>query len=136
MSILREKVERFYREIWDDRDRSVIPELLHPNVVFRGSLGDERHGFDEFMDYVDSVHNSLANYRCVIDDLVVEAPKAFARMTFVGDHVNEFRGFPATGQQVQWRGAALFIFEAEKIREIWVLGDLINLDNQLMRKEP
>lgn len=130
-SVLRAQVERFYRDIWDRHDGSVIPEVLATGFTFRGSLGDEKRGHAGFADYVDAVHGALAGYRCVIDDLVVEPPKAFARMSFRGRHVGEFLGYAPTGKAVRWAGAALFEFEAEKIARAWVLGDLHGLDRVL-----
>ena len=81
------------------------------------------------------VHHALANYRCIIDELVVEHPKVFAKMTFQGTHVNEFRGFAGSGNEVRWAGAALFTFDGEKIREVWVLGDLWGLESMLRQND-
>ncbi len=133
MSILRTQVERFYRDIWNHRDKSAIADVLDANFTFRGSLGDEKKGHSGFADYVDRVHEALAEYRCVIDDLVVEPPKAFARLRFGGRHVGKFRGYEPTGKDVRWIGAALFTFEGEKIVDVWVLGDLHGLDSTLKR---
>jgi hypothetical protein len=41
---------------------------------------------------------------------------------------NVFRGYRPPGRPICWEGAALFRFEAERIRELWVLGDLVGLD--------
>lgn len=79
------------------------------------------------------VHHALGNYRCLIDELVEEGDKVFAKMTFTGIHRDEFMGYPPTRKQVNWRGCALFTFKGERIADVWVLGDLKNLEDQLMR---
>ena len=135
MNRLREQVEKFYSELWDNHNRDVIPEVLHERVTFRGSLGQETRGHDGFAEYVDMVHMALGDYKCKINDLVVEDPKAFARMTFSGVHVNEFMGYRPTEKRVSWSGCALFTFEGEKVSDIWVLGDLKSLIDQLKRNE-
>lgn len=135
MSILRAQVERFYHDIWDRRDKSAMADVLDANVTFRGSLGDEKKGHRGFADYVDRVHGALADYRCIIDDLVIEPPKAFARMTFRGRHVGELLGYAPTGKDVAWVGAALFTFAGEKIKDVWVLGDLHGLESALKQNE-
>lgn len=38
---------------------------------------------------------------------------------------------PPTGKQLTWAGAALFTFEDGKIIDLWVLGDLVSLLDQL-----
>ncbi|HWQ08097.1 MAG TPA: ester cyclase [Holophaga sp.] len=123
-------VERFYADIWDAGDEDVA-RLLATDFVFRGSLGTPAHGHGEFLAYVRSVRTSLANYHCEILECVAEPPKAFARMRFSGAHVAPFRGFAPTGMRVEWEGAALFTFRDGLIAELWVLGDLVNLDARL-----
>jgi predicted ester cyclase len=49
-------------------------------------------------------------------------------MQFAGTHVGVFRGYGPSGRAVHWEGAALFRCEAGRIRELWVLGDLVGLD--------
>jgi predicted ester cyclase len=52
-------------------------------------------------------------------------------MRFSGIHVGDFRGHRPSGLPVNWHGAALFHFESDRIRELWVLGDLAGLDEIL-----
>lgn len=132
---LRAQVERFYQEIWNDRDRSAIPAVLHDDFTFRGSLGMEKRDPDGFAEYVERVHAALDDYRCIIEDTVVEPPKVFARMTFQGTHAHEFLGHAPTGKAVRWAGAALFTFESGKVRDLWVLGDLKGLESALQQNE-
>jgi predicted ester cyclase len=120
-------VESFYSRIWNAGDEHV-DDLLSPDFAFRGSLGTEAHGHGEFLAYVRSVRGCLANYHCKTLECVTEPPQSFARMLFSGIHVAPFRGFPPTGKQVQWHGAALFTFREAVISELWVLGDLVGLD--------
>jgi steroid delta-isomerase-like uncharacterized protein len=121
-------VEQFYARIWNAGDLSAASDLLAAGFEFRGSLGTELSGHDAFKDYVRSVRNSLSDYRCEILDCVAEGGRAFAKMRFSGRHTASFRGYEPTGKPVYWLGAALFRFEAGRIAEIWVLGDLAGLD--------
>ena len=125
------QVRKFYEQIWNQHNHKVIPEVLHGNIRFRGSLGQNQYGHSEFKTYLDMVHEALGEYQCIIDDLVCEPNKVFARMTFTGIHKGEFVGFPPTGKRVTWSGAALFTFAGGKVTDLWVLGDLISLERQL-----
>ncbi|MFN5963871.1 MAG: ester cyclase, partial [Pseudanabaena sp.] len=124
MNALRTKVEEFYRKIWNDHDKSAIHALVNDDFSFRGSLGQAKRGHDGFAEYVDMVHKALGNYKCTIVDLVVEEPKAFARMEFSGIHSGRFMGYEPTGKIVSWAGCALFTFKNNKVLDLWVLGDL------------
>lgn len=121
----------FYHRIWNEGSEAAVPELLCADFVFRGSLGAELNGHAPFWRYVCGVRTALAHYHCDIIECVSEGLKAFAKMRFSGIHVAEFRGHGPTGLPVHWDGAALFSFEADRIRELWVLGDLVGLDATL-----
>ena len=124
-------VKRFYEIIWNQHEHSIIPDVLHTDFTFRGSLGDEKQGHVEFIEYLDKIHAALDNYQCSLLDMVSEPEKVFAKMRFSGIHTGLLMGYKATGQKVNWDAAALFNFRDDKIIDLWVLGDLIALENQL-----
>jgi predicted ester cyclase len=126
-------VQDFYDRVWNRLERAAIPELIHPDFTFRGSLGPTMTGHAAFSAYVDAVTEALTDYRCTILDLVTEGERAFARMRFEGIHRAPFLGFSPTGQRVDWAGAALFTLKGDKIADLWVLGDLQGLREQLQR---
>ena len=79
------------------------------------------------------VHKALDNYQCIIDELIEEDNKIFAKMKFTGVHQDEFMGYLPTNRSVSWVGCALFTFSKNKMSDIWVLGDLKGLEEQLKR---
>lgn len=126
-------VRSCYDRVWNKVDKGAIPQVMHADVTFRGSLGPSMKGHAAFADYVDMVTDALADYRCTILDLVCEGERAFARMRFEGIHRGPFMGFAPTGQRVEWTGAALFTLVNGKIADLWVLGDVYGLRDQLAR---
>ncbi len=128
----RTLVERFYAEIWNRGDEAVAREILDPDFRFRGSLGVAADDVDGFLAYVRSLRAALGDYRCIIDDLIVEGEsRAAARLTFTGLHHGPLLGVAATGRTLSWSGAAFFTCRAGRIAELWVLGDLDGLRRQL-----
>lgn len=138
-------VRTFYEQLWNAHDLSCLPDLVEPDVTFRGSLGAERHGLGGLADYVDEVHEAFGGYRCEVDDLLADERSAAARLTFSGLHRGTVLGVAPTGRPVSWSGAAFFRFSSTKssvgftrsegdirISEIWVLGDLDALRTQLL----
>ncbi|MDR0532836.1 MAG: ester cyclase [Verrucomicrobiales bacterium] len=120
---VRKLVESYYREIWNERDKSRIPALLHPEFSFCGALRHQCVGYTAFESYVDRMHESLDNYNAAIVDLVVEGDKAFARMHYDGTHSGEFFGYHPTGKLVSWEGAVLFTIKENKIDSLWAVVD-------------
>jgi predicted ester cyclase len=131
IAIVTRQVGRFYEELWNRPDPSMVVELLHPGITFRGSLGDDCVGRDQFAGYVAAVTDALGDYRCDIVQLIADHDRAAARMTFSGVHRGRFLGVEPTGVRVAWAGAAFFTFEGDLIRDVWVLGDLDGLRAQL-----
>lgn len=127
----KRQVRRFYAEIWNRGDLAVIPEILAPDVAFRGSLGPELSGHAEFARYVREVTTALGDYRCEIEELVADGDRVVARMTLSGVHRDTLLGVPATGRRVSWAGAAFFTFDSGLVTDLWVLGDLHGLRDQL-----
>ncbi len=134
MSFEKDQVKRFYEIIWNQQDKSAIPEILHEAFLFHGSLGQDTRGHEGFIEYLETVHHALGEYRCDIIEMIGEPSRVFARMRFSGIHRNSLLGHPPTSRKVSWEGAALFHFQNRKISDVWVVGDLDSLKQQLSRK--
>src|SRR5205823_9337270 len=126
-----ELVERFYDDVWNRGDESAARDILDADLRFRGSLGSERRGREAFIEYVQSVHRALGHYTCTVEELITSRHRAAARMVFKGRHRAPLFGVGATGREIEWAGAAFFRIEGERIAEIWVLGDIDSVKQQL-----
>ena len=124
-------VSSFYDRVWNNADRLALDELVTDNFRFQGSLGPAIIGRDAFWQIVTMVHTAMSGYNCSIEACVSEETQAFAKMQFSGTHVGPFCSYQPSGQHVAWAGAALFQFDGERIREIWVLSDTSALDAAL-----
>jgi predicted ester cyclase len=93
-------------------------------------LGPELHGPEGFISYLRSIHAALADYTCIIEDLIVAENRAAARMTFKGLHRGRFfrRGGVRSGDPM---GGAFFTTDSERIVALWVLGDIDSVKHQL-----
>jgi predicted ester cyclase len=131
LSPRKEVVRAFYKELWDRPDTSLIPRLLHEGFTFRGSLGPSLVSHAEFARYVDWVTAALGDYTSDILALVEEGDCVAAKLRFHGIHRAEMFGIPPTGRRVWWYGAPLFTFEGDRVRDLWVLGDVHGLIERL-----
>jgi len=131
-ALYRSQVQRFYTEVWEQKEFTKLNDLLHQDFDFKGSLGSHHKGHASFVPYVNLIHRGLEEYWCVIEEVLTQSEQVFAKMRFSGMHTGELLGFSATHQFVQWEGAALFYFEGRKIKKLWVLGDVKQLASQLL----
>lgn len=124
-------IERFYNDMWNKFDKSVFPEILHENIIFRGSLSQVKHGFDEFREYVDFIQATFPDFHNRVVETITQGNKTFARLAYTGTHRGELFGIPPTGKRVEYAGTAVFTISQGKIAEVWVLGDIYGLLEQL-----
>ena len=131
MASTRALVVSFYEDVWNRADEAMARSILHPDFRFRASLGPERRGPDGFIGYMRSVHAALADYTCIIDDLIATETRAAARMTFKGLHRGRFFDVEPTGREIRWSGGAFFTADGRQLVELWVLGDIDSVKRQL-----
>jgi SnoaL-like polyketide cyclase len=55
----RRLVERFYNDAWNRWDDDIVEHLLAEKFEFRGTLGDELHGRDEWRAYRDRIRRAV-----------------------------------------------------------------------------
>lgn len=127
-------VRIFYKDLWDRQDLSLVSHLFHPEFTFRGSLGPVLVGEEQFSQYVKWLTGILERYTSDILGLVEEGDQIAGRLRFHGIHRGELFGIPPTGRHIAWDGAPIFTFEGDRIRDLWVLGDIHGLLAQL--KQP
>jgi predicted ester cyclase len=135
LSPQKEVVRKFYKDMWDYADKSLIPEIFHEDFTFRGSLGPVVVGHAQFAKYVDWVTNTFGKYTSDILNMVEEGDKVFGRLVFHGIHRKPVFGVEASNRHVSWNGAPLFTFDGPKVRDLWVLGDVYGLVSE-MKKMP
>jgi hypothetical protein len=131
LSAQKQIVRRFYTKMWDLGDLSLIPKLFHENLTFRGSLGPVLIGHAQLAEYVRWVTSTLDGYTSDILALIEEENQVVAKLRFHGYQRKPLFGRLPTGKRVWWSGAAIFIFEEQKIRDLWVLGDIYGLLGRL-----
>ena len=124
-------IKRFYHEMWNQFDRSIFPELLTEDIKFRGSLGKYTLGYEEFGKYIDYIQSAFPDFVNYIEEIITEGDKSFVKLTYRGTHKGEIFGIKPTNKPIEYAGAALFTFQNGKISEIWVLGDVYGLIQQL-----
>src|SRR5262249_19243701 len=114
----------------------LIPELLTEDIRFRGSLGQQTVGYEQFGKYMEFIRRAFPDFTNQVDAIVSERERSFARLTYRGTHRGEILGIAPTQRPIAYAGAALFHFRQGRIAEVWVLGDLHGLIQQLTAPSP
>lgn len=128
-------VARFYQRMWNDWDDSCVQSTLARDVTFRGSLGQQTIGRDGWLGYRDQIRRGAPDFHNEVLDLISNDNRAAARLRYTGTHLGPLLGIPATGRRFAYSGAAFFTAQDGLITDVWVLGDLNGLKDQLLRAD-
>lgn len=124
-------VHRFYDVLWNRWDDDAVATTLHPDLRFRGSLGQETVGLGEWRAYRDGVRRGSSDFHNEVVDLVADGDRGAARLVWSGTHDGVLVGIEGTGRRFSYAGAAFFTARDSLLADIWVVGDLEGLRRQL-----
>jgi predicted ester cyclase len=110
---------RWFNEVWNERRRETIYELLGP-----GSLGHQEGNVDIvgpelFAKFHRTFLETLPVMKVEILDTIAERGKACVHWRVKGTHTGEGLGLKATGKEVSLRGMTWLRIEGDKIVEGW-----------------
>lgn len=129
-------VARFYEELWNGWRLDLADEIVSDAVRFRGSLGAELCGRDEFKRYAETVRTAFPDWHNRLDEILALEDRVVARMTWTGTHRGPLDGIAPTGAHVEYSGAAFFRLSNGVIEEAWVVGDTQELWRALGEAPP
>jgi predicted ester cyclase len=127
-------VRRFYDEAWNGWDDSAADELLADDFRFRGSLGRELAGRDEWRAYRDRIRRAVPDFHNEVVELVTSPGRAAARLLYPGHVCGALLGRLGYGRAIEYDGAAFFQCSGGRLAAAWVLGGLDRLRGQLYRE--
>jgi steroid delta-isomerase-like uncharacterized protein len=127
----KDLILRFFDEMWNPWNFAKADELLAPEIVFKGTLGNEIRGRDAFRAYMRKVQSAFPDFHNSIVEITAEDDRVVARTFYRGTHRGEIFGLAPSGKQITYAGAAFFRTRDGKVIEGWVLGDLWSLLEQL-----
>ena len=124
-------IHRFYDEMWNPWNFAKAEELLAEGIVFRGSLGTETRGREEFRGYMRKVRSAFPDFHNAVEEMIAEQDRVVVRALYSGTHRGELFAVAPTGKRIAYAGAAFFRIADGKVAEGWVLGDLLSVLRQI-----
>lgn len=124
-------VETFFNVMWNTWSEETMREILTADIDFRGSIGLQVNGHEEFLGYMRTIRYAFPDFHNHIEEIIATDDRAVARLTYSGTHRGALFDRPATGRRIEYAGVAMFTMEGGRISKVWVLGDLWGLMKQL-----
>jgi predicted ester cyclase len=117
--------------MWNLHDFSKAETIFSENLRFRGSLGIETVGIEEFKKYADTILTAFPNLYHATEIVVGENSQVAVYVSYSGTHKGKLFEYEPTENRINYSGASFFTIRNEKITDIKVLGDRYALYNQI-----
>ncbi|EDZ61909.1 protein containing DUF1486 [Sulfurimonas gotlandica GD1] len=120
-----------YYEMWNSHEFKKAETILDAKLRFRGSIGIETVGIDEFKEYANTILTAFPNLYHATEIIIGEASQVAVYVTYTGTHKGKLFEYEPTDNRINYSGASFFTIRNEKITDIKVLGDRYSLYNQI-----
>lgn len=114
----------------NDRDRDTFVDLHAEDAVMHTSDGEVR-GIQAVTDEEFGLFETFSDLTYVIDTIRAEDDLVAARWTATGTHDGDLAGIEPTEQQVDFEVMGLFRVKDDRVTDVWVLPDRLELMRQL-----
>ena len=125
-------VQRYFNDLMSQGKFEIIEEIFAPNLAFHiPTLPQPILGHDGMRGFVTGLRTGFPDIKFTIERQIAEGNKVAARWFIEGTHNGVFLGMPPTGNHVKDQGVDVFIFQGDKIAEVWVNENDLGLMKQL-----
>lgn len=128
-------VKRFYDEVWNGFNLSVIDDLFATNYIVNGLPPWRKPGAQGLKEFITDNHRIFPDIHHEIEDMISGEDKVVVRFTASGTQEGDLQGplgeIPATHKKVHWHGISIFRIESGKIAEVWGISNNLDLMKQL-----
>ena len=111
--------------------RNLFWIMLKKILFFGDQQVLRRFGFQGLKEYLEFVRSVFEGYTVEVISTVCEDNKVVNCLRFRGRHIKKFLGIEPTNKNISYDAVAVITFEGDKIDNIWVLGDMLSVLEQM-----
>jgi predicted ester cyclase len=125
------KTRRYYHQLWNQRDFSVIEDWIAPDFVGHHTARPEPvRGIDGFRAFADELLAAFPDLEMTVEDTVAQGDLVASRVTMRGTHCGELSAYAPTGVVV----TAGFI-GIERYRDGLCVEEWVNSDDMAIARQ-
>ena len=124
-------VRRFYDEVFNKKNKTVIEEFVAPNQVDHAAPPGTPGGLAGAKQTITMYLTAFPDLHFTVEDIIAEGDKVVARLTVHGTQQGAFMGFPPTGKQAVSTAIDINRIVGGKSVEHWLEMDTLGLLRQL-----
>ena len=133
MSIEEENKAVFRRvidEVFNNKNMSIISELVSPDYVYHGAFGDAK-GPEGLREIISAYHDAFPDIHATIDEMVAEGNTVACRISIQGTFKGEMMGMAPTGRKLNQVEGVFIHFKDGKEVEVFPFSDGMTFFQQL-----
>lgn len=128
----REIIRRFYEEVMNKGNVALLDEIMDVDFDDHGeALFGSPHGRAVISGGIQAVHSILGDLKVTLEDMVASGDMVGVRGTMSCRHIGSFAGVEPTGNELVWKGIAMFQLKDGKIVRRWFNSDSLSIMTQL-----
>jgi predicted ester cyclase len=128
---LRAINDRFFEEVINNRNFSIMEEFIAPEYIMHGAQSPVE-GPDGFRQLGERVLTTFPDIHFTVDDFITDGEKMVVRWTARATHLGAFGPHPPSGKQVSWSGVSITRVNSEGMSvEDWQVEDTLAILMQI-----
>ena len=135
MSARKAAAKRYFDDVLSTRRLETADEFLTEDVTVTAP-GESMAGIAELKEFLTAGAIAFPHRDVVIDEQVEEGDHVACVFRLVMEHVGEYQGLPPTGKTVDVTGVNIFRFKEDRIDEIRVFYNAMEVMEQLGISNP
>ncbi|HUB67085.1 MAG TPA: ester cyclase [Candidatus Methylacidiphilales bacterium] len=127
-------LRRWFEEVWNKGRIEIIDEMLSPDCVAEGILGEDGkpvRGPEGFKPFFKKFRGAFPDIHISILETLSEGNRIAARCRVQGTHTGDHLGIPASQKKVDITGMCLGAFKDGMMVEAWNNFDFLSLYQQV-----
>ncbi len=121
---------RWFEEVWNEKRRDAIAEMLTPDAVFH-EAGAETLGPEGFYPFFDRMRATFPDLHVNVEDTFAEGDKICVRWSCIGTHTGDGLGLNPTGARIHITGMSIMRVAGDRLVEGWQNWDMLGMMEQL-----
>jgi steroid delta-isomerase-like uncharacterized protein len=126
----RDLGRRWFEQVWNQRRRDAIAEMLAPEAVLHES-GIDSIGPEGFYPFYDRLRGTFPDLQIDVEDTIAEGDKVCVRWSCTATHGGDGLGVAPTGVTINVTGISILRVAGGKLVEGWQNWDMLGMMAQI-----
>ena len=123
-------LHRSFDEVWNNRNFSLIPELVSPDYVGTNVFGVVK-GVEAYEQMVKSQTTNMPDLKYTVGDVVGEGDTLMAEITITGTYTGKLGGLDISGKKIKGKSVFVNKYVEGKVKESTVYSNPLETLKQL-----